>query len=228
MIMRFEDLNWMDVEAYLKRDKRLIIVLGATEQHGYLSLLSDVKIPQALADAASRQTGVLIAPPVNFGISPYFLAYPGTISLRISTFIDLVEDLVRSVYGYGFRQLLILNGHGGNEPARSRLTELANQLPDIRINWYSWWTARSVEELAARYKIKPSHENWLEAFTFTRVGDLPTGEKPIPAYKGLLSASQTRQVYNDGSFGGQYQVDPEIMDELFTTALQDELYLLEF
>ena len=45
--MRLEDLNWMDVETYLIRDKRMIIVLGATEQHGYLSLLSDVKIPLA-------------------------------------------------------------------------------------------------------------------------------------------------------------------------------------
>ena len=51
--MRIEDLNWMDVEGYLKHDDRLILVIGACEQHGYLSLLSDVKIPLALADAAS-------------------------------------------------------------------------------------------------------------------------------------------------------------------------------
>ena len=226
--MRLEDLNWMDVEAYLTRDKRMIIVLGATEQHGYLSLLSDVKIPLALADIASRQTGVLVAPPVNFGISTYFLTYPGTISLRISTFLDLVEDLVRSVYGYGFRNLLMLNGHGGNEPARSRLAELANQLPDLQISWYSWWTARSVEEVAARHKIKPSHANWLEAFPFTRVCDLPSEDKLTPSFKGMLNAEQTRQVFGDGSFGGPYQVEPEIMDELFSAALQDVLYLLEF
>jgi creatinine amidohydrolase len=226
--MRLEDLNWMDVEAYLMRDKRLIIVLGATEQHGYLSLLSDVKIPLTLADVASRQSGVLVAPPVNFGVSTYFLTYPGTISLRISTFLDLVEDLVRSVYGYGFRKLLMINGHGGNEPARSRLAELANELPGIQISWYSWWTARSVEEVAARHKIKPSHANWLEAFPFTRVCDLPSEDKPTPSFKGMPNAEETRLIYGDGSFGGPYQVDPEIMDELFTTALQDVLYLLEF
>lgn len=110
--MRIEELNWFDVESYLKQDDRLILVLGACEQHGYLSLLTDVKIPLALADAASEQTGVLIAPPQNFGSSPYFLHYPGTFSLRVSTLIDLVEDLVRSAYGHGFRRILILNGHG--------------------------------------------------------------------------------------------------------------------
>ena len=80
--MRFEELNWFDIENYLKGEDRLMFVLGACEQHGYLSLLSDVKIPLALADAASQQTGVLVAPPINFGSSPYFLSYPGTLSLR--------------------------------------------------------------------------------------------------------------------------------------------------
>src|SRR4030065_380599 len=119
--MRLEELNWMDVETYLAQDDRIILVLGATEQHGYLSLLTDVKIPQALADAASAITGVLVAPPLNFGVSPYFAKYPGTLSLRVSTLIAAVEDIVRSAYGHGFRRILILNGHGGNSPARNHL-----------------------------------------------------------------------------------------------------------
>ena len=77
--MRLEDLNWMDVEKYLQQEDRLMLVIGATEQHGYLSLLTDIKIPLALADSASQATGVLVAPPLNFGVSPYFLAYPGHI-----------------------------------------------------------------------------------------------------------------------------------------------------
>ena len=91
--MRLEELNWMDVEAYLKKDDRIMLVLGACEQHAYLSLLTDVKIPMALADSASQQSGVLVGPPLNFGVSPYFLNYPGTISLRVSTFLDAVEDI---------------------------------------------------------------------------------------------------------------------------------------
>ena len=51
--MRLEDLNWMDVEKYLQREDRLMLVTGSTEQHAYLSLLTDIKIPLALADAAS-------------------------------------------------------------------------------------------------------------------------------------------------------------------------------
>jgi creatinine amidohydrolase len=225
--MRLEELNWMDVEEYLKHEDRIMLVIGACEQHGYLSLLSDVKIPLALADSASQRTGVVVAPPLNFGVSPYFLTYPGTISLRLSTFLDAVEDIVRSLYGQGFRRFMCLNGHGGNDPARGRLTELANELPDIKMAWYSWWSSHSVEDAAMKHGLKSYHAAWIEAFPFTRVTELPDGEKTPPSYKGLLGAADSRQVFGDGVFGGPYKVEPEIMDEIFATALEDVLYFLD-
>jgi creatinine amidohydrolase len=225
--MRIEDLNWMDVESYLQHDDRLIIVLGACEEHGYLSLLTDVRIPLALADSASQKTGVLVAPPLNFGVSPYFRSYPGTISLRVSTFLDVVEDLVRSVHGAGFRRLMVLNGHGGNDAARSRLVELANELDGLKVSWYAWWQSNSVLDLAVRHQLKTAHANWMEAFSFTRVADLPAGEKLPPEFTGLLNAEQTRQVYGDGVFGGAYQANDAVMQELFNTCLDDVLHLIE-
>ncbi len=227
--MRIEDLNWMDVERYLKQDDRLILVTGACEQHGYLSLLSDAKIPLALADAASKQTGVLVAPPLNFGASPYFIAYPGTLSLRLSTLLDAVEDVIRSAYIQGFRRILVLNGHGGNNGVKMRLGELANQLSELKIQWYAWWMSRSVEAVALRHEIKPDHANWLEAFPFTIVGDLPTEPKVPPVVPSdIMDAQTARQVYGDGSFGGPYRVSPEIMQELFEACLADILQILKF
>jgi len=226
--MRFEDLSWFDIQKYLEKENRLILVLGACEQHGYLSLLSDSKIPLSLADAASQKTGVLIAPVVNFGISPYFMDYPGTLSLRASTFLDLVEDLIRSAYHHGFRRMLILNGHGGNDPVRARLYEVANTLPQLVLAWYSWWQARSVEAVAIKHNLHSCHAAWIEAFPFTRVGDLPEGEKTPPRIPGLVNAKQARELYQDGVFGGPYQVDDAIMSEIFTAALEDILQLLKF
>ncbi|OGN94121.1 MAG: hypothetical protein A2Y88_00595 [Chloroflexi bacterium RBG_13_48_10] len=226
--MRFEDLSWFDIQKYLEKENRLILVLGACEQHGYLSLLSDSKIPLSLADAASQKTGVLIAPVVNFGISPYFMDYPGTLSLRASTFLDLVEDLIRSAYHHGFRRMLILNGHGGNDPVRARLYEVANTLPQLVLAWYSWWQARSVEAVAIKHNLRSCHAAWIEAFPFTRVGDLPEGEKTPPRIPGLVNAKQARELYQDGVFGGPYQVDDAIMSEIFTAALEDILQLLKF
>jgi creatinine amidohydrolase len=227
--MRIEELNWMDVEEYLQHDDRLMLVVGACEQHGYLSLLSDVKIPQALADAASKQTGVIVAPPVNFGSSPYFLTYPGTLSLKLSTLMDAVEDILRSAYGQGFKRFLVLNGHGGNSGLKIRLTELANQCSGLQVQWYAWWMAHSVEEVAIRHDLKPSHANWLEAFPFNIVADLPQGEKIPPLVPSdVMDAQRTREVYGDGSFGGRYRVPQETMAEIFDAALQDVLQLLKF
>jgi len=226
--MRFEELNWMDIERYLEHDDRLMVVLGACEQHSYLSVATDTKVPMALADAASARTGVLVAPPLNFGASPYFLAYPGTISLRLSTLLDVVEDIVRSVHGYGFRRILFLNGHGGNIPARGRLYELASQLPDLRLRWYDWWLSDTVGKVAEKHGLQPAHANWLEAFPFTVVGEIPEEYKAPPKVPGLLGAKEARRVYGDGSFGGPYHAPQEVMDELFQEALKDVLNLLEF
>ena len=227
--MRLEDLNWMDVEKYLEHEDRLMLVTGATEQHAYLSLLTDIKVPLALADSASQTTGILVAPPLNFGISTYFLAYPGTLSLRLSTLSAVMEDIVRSVYGHGFRRILVINGHGGNAPARSHLQEVNNDLPDLKLNWYDWWLSHSIEAVAVKHNLKPSHANWLEAFPFTIVGDLPDGNKVPPKVpSAIMDAHTARTVYGDGSFGGPYRAGEDVMHELFAAALQDILELLRF
>ena len=227
--MRLEDLNWMDVERYLEQDDRLILILGACEQHAYLSLLTDIKIPLALADSASKQTGVLIAPPLNFGVSPYFLDYPGTLSISVKSIISVVEDIVRSAYHQGFRRILVLNGHGGNAPVRHHLNDVINDLPELKINWYEWFSSHSLETVAQKHNIKPTHANWLEAFSFTIVGEMPENSKVPPKVpSAIMDAKTAREVYGDGSFGGPYRVDDGIMQEVLNAALEDILLLLKF
>ena len=225
--MRLEDLNWMDVESYLKRDDRLLLVLGACEQHGYLSLATDFKIPLALADAASERTNILVAPPLAFGYSPYFAAYPGTISLRLKTYLGVVEDIVRGVHSHGFRGLMILNGHGGNLGARLLLDELVNELGGLRVGWYAWWQAPRVIQVAESHGLKPYHGGWIEAFRFTRVAPLPQGEKGEIQSPEILPAGAVREHYGDGVFGGPYSVDMQIMDQVFAVAVEDIVAELE-
>jgi creatinine amidohydrolase len=226
--MRFEELNWMDIEEYRKKEDRIMLVLGACEQHGYLSLLTDIKIPLALADAASQKSGVLVAPALNFGISPHFTTYPGTISLKVSTFLQVVEDIAMGLYAQGFKHLLILNGHGGNTPVTARLTELRNEHPDLVVKWYAWWTADSVTKVAEAHGLKSYHAAWIEAFPFVRVAELPLGEKQPATGKPVQNAEEYRKLFGDGVFGGPYQVEDRIMDEIFNAAVADILDLLRF
>ena len=227
--MRLDDLNWMDVENYLKADDRLMMVLGACEEHGYLSLLTDIKIPLALADTASEKTGVLVAPPLNFGISPYFTQYPGTLSLRVQSFLAVIEDLTRSAYGQGIRRILFINGHGSNSPAVLLLHELVNALPGLKADWYAWWTAPSVKAIMDDAHLEGYHANWEEAFAFCRVADLPEGAKP-PAVssRAILNAAETRQLYGDGVFGGRYQPDEGVLQKMFAAAVADIVAKLNF
>lgn len=226
--MRFEMLNWMDIEKYLEQDDRVMVVIGSCEQHGYLSNLTDVKIPLALADAASQKTGVLVAPPINFGVSPYFLNYPGTISLRLTTLLAIVEDIFNSLYSQGFRRFLFLNGHGGNIGVKAVLYELANQKPDAMISWYEWWHSHSVEVIAVEHNLKMYHASWLENFPFTRVSSLPEEEKVPPRREEIVDAEKARQIFQDGVFGGKYQVADDIMEQIFSAALNDVINMLRF
>ncbi len=224
--MEYQDLNWMQIEAYLAEDDRLMFVIGATEQHGYLSVQSDSLIPLKLAQAASEETGVLVAPPLHFGCSPYFLEYPGTLSLRASTLLVVLEDVVRSAYRQGFRRFLFLNGHGGNRGASTLLYELANSLPKFSAHWYDWWLSPVVQQVAAKHGLQTSHANWLEAFSFTKVTDLPEGEKPMVARRAIRDAEAERHSVGDGSFGGHYAAPDAVMDELFAACLREVLDLL--
>ena len=160
-------------------------------------------------------------------VSP--LKWPGTLSFSVKTMISAVEDMVRSAYRQGFHRILVLNGHGGNLAARHHLNEVNNDLPDLKIRWYDWWMSHSVEMVAQKHNIKPSHANWLEAFPFTVVGELPEGSKiPPKVPSAIMDASTTREVYGDGSFGGPYCVDDGIMQEVLNAALEDVLLLLNF
>ena len=225
--MLFEDLNWMDVEEYLKRDDRIVLVTGSCEQHGYLSLLSDVRQPMAIATAAAERENVLVAPPLNFGVSSYFAAYPGTISLSVETHNRVICELASELHRQGFRRILVLNGHGGNAGMDTALRELVNKLPELHLILHNWWKGPAAVQFYADNQLMPAHANWSENFPFTRVADVPTGDKSAPGITPYLPAAEARARLGDGSFGGPYQVSDEIMQKLFEVAVAEVVQLLQ-
>lgn len=226
--MNLGEMNWMEVEQYLKTDDRIMVVLGATEQHGYIALEADVKIPQRLAEEASEQTGVLVTPPLSFGCSSYFIDFPGTISFRVQTLLNAVEDIIRSLHHQGFRRILIVNGHGGNDPAKVSLGEVVNDLRDLKLGWYNWWKSPSVAAVAQAHDLSTYHASWMEAFPFLRTPGIPDGEKQPFEPNLILPSNLVREGLQDGVYGGAYKVSDEIMDEVFFAAVQDILDLLKF
>src|SRR5438477_10317747 len=127
--MRISGMNWMMVEEYLKRDDRCVLPLGSTEQHAFLSLSVDSILSERIAGEAAEPLGVPVFPVVAYGITPYFRAFPGSITLRVDTYLRVVGDILNAMAEQGFRRILIVNGHGGNTPAQSLVGELMADHP---------------------------------------------------------------------------------------------------
>jgi len=126
--MRIADMNWMQVEAYLKADDRCILPIGSTEQHAYLSLAVDLILAERVAVDAAEPLGVPVFPVMPYGITPAFAAYPGTITLKVETLLAVVRDAVTSLRRSGFRRILLVNGHGGNQPVQALAGELSQAM----------------------------------------------------------------------------------------------------
>ncbi|MBI2086157.1 creatininase family protein [Candidatus Daviesbacteria bacterium] len=127
-----QELTWQDVDKYLKNNDIVIVPIGSTEEHGPAGPLGvDSYAAIALAEDVAKKSGVLITPPLWFGDSSHHSAFPGTISLRPSTLIEVVKDVSKSLARHGFKKILIINGHKmSNLPA---LTIAAKELHEYEL-----------------------------------------------------------------------------------------------
>ena len=133
--MKVANMNWLDVEAVVKQDQRCILPIGSTEQHAQLSLCVDMILAEKMALDVAEPLNIPVFPVIPYGLAPYFGAYPGTVSLRVETLMAVVRDIVLSLYQSGFRKILIVNGHGGNNPVGALAQELMaefNSLSTLR------------------------------------------------------------------------------------------------
>src|SRR5512141_2481870 len=105
--MRITDMNWHQIEEYLRRDDRAVVPLGSTEQHAFLSLSVDSILSERVAAEAAEPLGVPVFPVLAYGITPYFRAYPGTVSLRVATYLQIIRDILDGLAESGFRRILI-------------------------------------------------------------------------------------------------------------------------
>jgi creatinine amidohydrolase len=213
--VRIHDLNWMQLEAYLERDDRIVLPLGSTEQHAYLSLGTDNILAERIAVEAADPLGVPVLPVLAYGLTPSFGGYPGSPTLRVETYVRVLGDLLDSLYAQGFRRILIVNGHGGNTSARSRVSEWLGAHLDAQVRWHDWWSAPRVAETCTRLDPVWSHAAWSENFPWTRLEgvDVPTEPKqPVPLPLPLEPRA-LRAAAGDGSFGGLYQrADGDVLE----------------
>lgn len=229
--MRVRESNWFEIEERLREDDRCVLPLGSTEQHAYLSLSVDSILSEKVAADAAEPLRVPVFPAVPYGMTPYFMAYPGTVSLALSTYAALIRNILDSLYTTGFRRVLIVNGHGGNSPVQTACAEWMDAQEGARCRFHDWWKAPRT--LAAVEAVDPvaSHASWMENFAWTRLRgrDMPSEQKPMVDFTRLRDrdAQGVRELVGDGNFGGDYEKPDHVMEQIWSVAVDETRALLE-
>ena len=125
--VRLEHLTWVEAEKAFNRCEVVVIPLGArTKEHGlHLPLNNDWVMAEYLAERVAAEVPVIIMPTLQYGYYPSFTEYPGSVTLELETFRDVVVEICLSLSNYGVKKFYVLNTGistiRGLEPAREEL-----------------------------------------------------------------------------------------------------------
>lgn len=137
-------MTWAEVADALKKTDAIVIPVGSTEQHGpHLPLGTDTlqtieMVRRIVEKLESEGLHIVAGPAIPFGLAPYHMDFPGTITLRPETFHALLMDVCRSLIFHGFKKVYLFLGHGGNWGGMQVVThELARETGAkvVAMNW---------------------------------------------------------------------------------------------
>jgi creatinine amidohydrolase len=133
-----------------RRDAIVILPVASLEQHGpHLpvevdSMLGETVAARTAAKVAACGQPIVVLPVLWTGLSEHHMSFGGTVTLDNATFAALVEGVVRSILRHGFRRIVLLNAHGGNENALRAITDDLTPKLGIPIVQFTYWYAAAV------------------------------------------------------------------------------------
>jgi creatinine amidohydrolase len=114
--VRTANMSWREIEQALASNPAVLVPMGSTEEHGPHAPTGDYQITDVITERVCQETGDLMIPTIPFSYSEYFRHYPGTITVQPETLRLLVKDAVYCLLDQGFRHVILVNGHKGNDP----------------------------------------------------------------------------------------------------------------
>lgn len=150
----WERLRRTEIEQAARAGAVVIIPIASLEQHAnHLPVNTDSNTVSTIARRAAEAVQdfpVLVLPTIWTGYSPHHMAYPGSVTLKYHTLVDVLTQVASSVHAHGFRKILLLNGHGGNSPIVAGMrTKLANE-DGVSVVGYDYWGLPAMPEAMRR------------------------------------------------------------------------------
>jgi creatinine amidohydrolase len=136
-----QDYSWMRLaEVVPEVTDRVILPIGTVESHGVCAIGTDNYIPENFANLIWDKCNALVAPAVNHGCTGTSISqFPGSITIRPEIFEEYIYDILRDLVRTGFKNILILNGHGGNtEPVKKAMSRLHLET-GAHLFTVEWW-----------------------------------------------------------------------------------------
>ena len=140
MERQLQKLSWLKVRE-LVPDKidTIIVPVGTVEAHGSSCLGTDNYIPESIGLEIADRISALVAPVVSYGISKSLYRYKGGLTIQSSHFENYMRDIIDSLADGGFKNILILNGHGGNNAALKKAAFEFHKEKQCNIAVIHWW-----------------------------------------------------------------------------------------
>ncbi|MEO0375637.1 MAG: creatininase family protein [Cyanobacteria bacterium P01_A01_bin.17] len=234
--MQLHLCTWQEVERYLKTSSGIIFPIGSTEQHGPTGLIgTDAICAEVIAKGVGESTGAIVGPTINVGMALHHAAFPGSMSLRPSTLIQVIQDYLVGLSRSGFRRFFFINGHGGNVATlKAAFSETYARLADLQIpeadqvhcKVNNWYMNRDVYQLAKELygDREGSHATPSEVavtqFVYPEaIKDAPLSAEVASGFP-IYGAADFRRHYPDGRMGSDPSLaTPEHGQRLYEKAV---------
>lgn len=137
---RFGELTWTEAQEAVSHNPVILLPIGVLEQHGpHLPLDEDNIVAEYVANEVGLRTGSLVLPTLNYGHSPIFRNYAGTISLSSETLRRCIVEIISELHRSGFRRFVLVNNNGGNLAAAGEAAFLLHEQLGITVaEVYPW------------------------------------------------------------------------------------------
>jgi creatinine amidohydrolase len=122
------------------RIQTVLVPFGSLEPHGVIPNGTDSLAPEAMARDIAAGVDALIAPTLNYGMTDAMKAFPGAVSIPSETYAPFAETVLDNLAANGFKNIIVLNGHGGNTAVLNAAATRVANARRVRVLVVNWWT----------------------------------------------------------------------------------------